>query len=272
MLRIIQDVIKFVVEMFLFIPMPWRISLILFIILIIVYFIAFRLFPRVMKILALSILLLIEGVVSLILFPEYIFTNWFRRKGQSPLPGSFVFGDVLQGVVRLIHQISIKLTAFFDKHWHISRIWIFILAIVPLILWYVRPSVENTIAAKYIDRGLGFWYSVESWSKLEDNLSEKGNGQESSVDSPTKQMPSSGNDGDVQPIISTPTQRAELPPALTPAYELYVVKEGDTLGYISALYDVSIDEIIESNKGKYPSLGANQRKIVVGWELLIPKK
>ncbi len=48
------------------------------------------------------------------------------------------------------------------------------------------------------------------------------------------------------------------------------VVKGDTLGKIAKKYGVSVDEIVEDNKQKYPKITPSY--IVVGWELVIGEK
>jgi LysM repeat protein len=50
----------------------------------------------------------------------------------------------------------------------------------------------------------------------------------------------------------------------------YTVKAGDSLSRIANQYGVSIEELIDSNSGQYPSLVDDPDAIQVGWTFTIP--
>ena len=51
---------------------------------------------------------------------------------------------------------------------------------------------------------------------------------------------------------------------------VYLVQAGDTLAAIAARHQVSLDELVAANAGRYPSLLEDSGIIEVGWQLVIP--
>jgi len=70
---------------------------------------------------------------------------------------------------------------------------------------------------------------------------------------------------------STATRPRPTPTA-THAYESYVVQEGDSLSKIAKRFGVTVEDLIEANRAKYPSLVTDRGAIEIGWELRIPKR
>jgi LysM repeat protein len=71
--------------------------------------------------------------------------------------------------------------------------------------------------------------------------------------------------------IPTATGPRQTPTA-TSAYELYVVQEGDSLSKIAKRFGVTVEDLIEANRARYPSLVTDRGTIEIGWELRIPKR
>lgn len=68
------------------------------------------------------------------------------------------------------------------------------------------------------------------------------------------------------PIGTRPT----TVPSTGTAASSYTVKSGDTLGRIAAAAGVSIEALVNVNKGRYPSLATNPNALQIGWSLTLP--
>jgi len=72
--------------------------------------------------------------------------------------------------------------------------------------------------------------------------------------------------------FTPPATRPPQIPTATSAYEVYVVQEGDSLSKIAKRFGVTVEDLIEANKARYPSLVTDRSIIEVGWELRIPRQ
>lgn len=161
--ELLQDAIRVFWEIMLLVSMPWRASLIIFVAILFLYHVGWRLLTWLVERLSRFLLFLVESTVSLLLLPEYWITKQLREHGRKPLPGSYTVGDILQGIVSSIHDGTTML-AEVRKRWRLRKRWVLVLIVVaiPISLWYVRPYLEHTTAAaRYIDQGVAWWYSIE---------------------------------------------------------------------------------------------------------------
>ncbi len=275
MIKLLQDAIRVIWEILLPVPMPWRAGLIVLVIVLFLYWSVWRSFPWLIEKLARLLLFLAEGITSLLLLPEYWITKLLRQSGRRPLPGSYAFGDVLQGVVSLIHTGITKLADAFEGRWRLSKWWVVLILATPILLWYVRPSLGETTVANYIDRGVAWWYSLEGWALTGEWVS------------PIHVVPTiSPGATSPAPSGSTVTPRPTTTPGVrvtpssgptrtctaTPTYTIYTVQPGDSLSKIAKKFGVSVEDIVEANREKYPSLVTDRANIEVGWELLVPRQ
>ena len=166
MIKLLQDAIRAIFEIALLVPMPWRVGLVILTAVLLLYLLVWRLLPWLIERLSQLFLFLSEGIAALLLWPEYLTTNKLRQFGHRPLPGTYAFGDMLQGIVRLIHAGATRLTDFLERQRRISK-WGVILAVlivaVLIPLWYMQPLLDETVAV-YIDQGIALWYSLERWA------------------------------------------------------------------------------------------------------------
>lgn len=256
MSEMLQEAIKGIWEILVQIPMPWRTVLAILIIVIIFYWPVWRSFLWLVKKLGSLLLFFFESVASILLLPEYWVTKQLRRVGLRPLPGTYLFGDLLQSTITLIHSGTIKLA---EKQWHLPKWLALLIIIAPMLLWYVRPVLDETTVASYIDQGIVWWYSFENWALTGEWVSPTQSGSSISGES-------------VLPTSNTPTPtRPTQKPTPTAIYEIYVVKPGDSLNKIASRFGVTVAELIAANKEKYPSLVTDPASIKIGWELRVPK-
>lgn len=159
MAKLLQDTIRAVWEILLLVPMPWRVGLVILIVVLFLYWLVLRFLPWLVEKLARLLLVLVEGAASLLLLPEYFITKQLRQNGHHPLPGTYTFGDILQRIVGLIHAGTAKLANILKKQWRLQKRLVVLIFAVPILLWYVRPFLDGTAAASYIDRGV-VWFGL----------------------------------------------------------------------------------------------------------------
>ena len=140
-------------------PMPWRVSIFLLSVAIILNLVVWRLLPWLLRLVSYFVFLVIELLISLLLFPEYLITRQLRRFGWGPLWGTYLYGDLLGGIVRLFHALVEGLTAW--QQWRFPWFAFMLLIALPVGLWFVRPYVEGMAVATYIDASFQWWYGME---------------------------------------------------------------------------------------------------------------
>jgi len=277
MIKLLQDAIRAIWEIALLVPMPWRAGLIILVAVLLLYWLVWRLLPWLIEKLAYLLLFLVEGIASLFLLPEYLITKQLRQGGHRPLPGTYALGDILQGIVGLIHAGTTKLTDFLEKQRRLSKRWVTLVVLIAaalISLWYVQPLLDETVAA-YIDQGIAWWYSLEGWA-LTGEWTSPVQAAPTITSGATSPTPSNGT---ATPTLATtpratvtPTPRLTRTPTATPAYTIYIVQRGDSLSRIAKRFGVSVEDLVAANKVKYPSLLTDPASIEVGWTLLIPKQ
>ena len=200
----------------------------------------------VIGIVALGSYQVLRRLLSLFLLPEFWITSQLRRRGRRPLPGTYAFDDSIGWAIKASRWLALGAM---------------IVVGAGIIAWYARPSIRDTTLALYIDQGVAWWYSLEGWALTGEWAS---SAHSAPVIEPgaTPPAPSSG--------IVTP--RPTLTPTTAPAYTIYVVQPGDSLSKIAKRFGVSVEDLVATNKAKYPSLATDPASIKVGWKLLIPKQ
>jgi len=162
--QVIRNVVRVAWQMALPVPMPWRASLIILLALLLLYHVGWRLLGWAVEKLGYLLLYVAEAVASLLLLHEYAQTKRLRQNNRDPLPGSYLLGDALQGVVGFIHQSTGRWVEA-RSQWKLGKGWIvlLLLASVPVVLGYMRSGLEDTTAAaRYIDQAVAWWTSLES--------------------------------------------------------------------------------------------------------------
>lgn len=261
--RLLRDTIRAFWEILLLVPMPWRAGLVILVAMILLRWLVWRSFPWLIERLARLLLLLVEGIASLLLLPEYLITKQLRQGGRQPLPGTYAIGDTLQRIVGLIHAGTTKLADIFEKQWRLPKRWIVLIVAIPILLWYVRPFLGEITAADYIDRGITWWYSLEGWVLTNEWVPLNRATSDDAVIPRTTVVPRA---------TATPTQRLRRTPTATSAYKIYVVQKGDSLSKIAKRFGVTVEDLVEANRARYPSLVKDPATIEIGWELRIPKR
>jgi len=192
-----------------------------------------------------------------------LITKQLRRSGRQPLPGTYAIGDMLQGIVGLIHAGTTKLADISEKQWRLPKRWIVLIVAILILLWYVRPFLGEITAADYVDRGITWWYSLEGWV-LTNEWGPLDRATSSDTVIPRATF--------APRATTTPTRRLRRTPTATSAYKIYVVQEGDSLSKIAKRFGVTVEDLIEANRAKYPSLVTDRATIEIGWQLRIPRR
>lgn len=134
----------------------------------------------------------------------------------------------------------------------------------------IHPYVVGNILSGGINRGLetglrGRSLTIEKLEMDEGSLTIKYIGVgPTAPPTPTATRPP-------QTFTPTATRPPQTPPA-TSTYEVYVVQEGDSLSKIAKRFGITVEDLIEANKARYPSLVTDRSIIEVGWELRIPRR
>lgn len=89
---------------------------------------------------------LTRHILPLALWPEFVVTDRLRRFGLRPLPGVYVYGDLIIWLLKNLRRVT-KLV-----------LWLVALSFCA---WYVRPYVTDTAFAQYIDKGIELWTLFE---------------------------------------------------------------------------------------------------------------
>lgn len=214
------------------IPMPWRFVLITGGTIVIVY-------------------QLLRRALPLVLLPEFWITTRLRRWGLSPLPGTYVVGDIVIFFIRVLHRAT----------------WMTLAVVgIGILAWYMRPSLAETQIGQYIDWG------IAQWDELETNIILPEDGQSSQRPPAIRSWPAVESEGDVfSPSNTRPSDRQSTPSIDEGLdHSVYVVREGDTLFDIARDHGISVETLVEFNADRYPTLKSDNRFLTVGWELWIP--
>jgi len=192
---------------------------------------------------------IVRRLLPLSLLPEFWITSQLRRLGSRPLPGTYAFGEFIGWAIQASRWLA----------WGGVMV-----AGIGIIAWYARPSMDDTMLAGYVDQGITRWYSLEGWV-----LTGKWVPLPMSMENlAPKPAPSRTTPTPKATATRTPRPTRTLTPA---AYEIYVVQEGDYLSKIAKRFGVTVEDIVEANRKKYPSLVTDPGSIEIGWELLIPQ-
>lgn len=153
-------------EILLLIPLPWRIGLVLVFIVTVLFWIIWRIIPQILVRILHLLLYCAELILSLLLLPEDLLTKYFRRRGRQPLRSVLVLGDLLQGAFEFLGEGVKQLSKWIDigQQWHLRKKWVAILAMAPIVIWYLRPFLGETTIAKSIDEGITWWHLLEGWA------------------------------------------------------------------------------------------------------------
>ncbi len=111
---------------------PWRIAVFLVLSVLVVG----RLLPWLVRILAALTSSAAEPFAGMLLLPEYLLSNWRRRRGQPPLRGTAAYDNSLERAVRGTHTAARVLAGSVGRRRKIPWRWVTFAALIPAVLWY----------------------------------------------------------------------------------------------------------------------------------------
>ncbi|HEV8597392.1 MAG TPA: hypothetical protein VGR23_06685 [Candidatus Dormibacteraeota bacterium] len=85
-----------------------------------------------------------EPVASLLLLPEYLLSNWRRRVGRPPLPGTYAYDNALERAVQGTRTGAHALARSLGKRRKIRWRRVILAALLPAILWYSNLYLPET--------------------------------------------------------------------------------------------------------------------------------
>jgi hypothetical protein len=166
--ELFQFIFKPIWGLLIIIPMPWRFTIVILILLTVLSWFVFRGLPWLVAKLSHLFFICIEIIANILLLGEYATTQYIRnKKHRSPPKIIYVFDDILSSIVKIFYRISqnlIKLTEpILKKRWFPSKVLFILLGIIITLVWYVRPLIRTSNISKFIQNGEMWWYSLEGW-------------------------------------------------------------------------------------------------------------
>jgi hypothetical protein len=143
--------------------------------------------------------------------------------------------------------------------WRSKMIIVAAVFFLPLLLWFVQPSLGDTTVGEWMATISQEWHSFEGWS-----LTSRWEPM------PTPEPPEEPEEEQKEERLptSSPSPQAAEATSVADESEIYVVKSGDQLRWIAAEYGVDINCIIAANSSRYPNFDPDSLEI--GAELQIP--
>lgn len=169
MVEILKTIIQAVRDLLSLIPMPWRAIIFLLLSIPVMSWLVLRGIPWLLAKFFQLFLLFVEFFASLLLYLEFLLSKYKRKQNYKPPDINYIFGDVLSGIVSILHEISLKLHIVqqyaFTKRWspRKCRLWLFIVGLILSLAWFFRPIFGETTVGKLIDSGTMRLYSFDKW-------------------------------------------------------------------------------------------------------------
>ena len=166
----LQAIVRTILEPLLPIPMPWRLLVIIFILIPVFLNLTWRVTPRILARLSQLIFLCVEVGGNFLLLPEYFFSKNIRNRGKQPPELVYLFGDLLRAIVEFFYKISLFFKKVLEyalakkKRWRPHARWFVITAIALPLIWFAYPSIGETQAGRFIFSGVNWWYCLEGWT------------------------------------------------------------------------------------------------------------
>lgn len=155
-------------ELLLIIPMPWRATIVLLLLIPTLSWLIWRGVPWVLAKLSQVILICTNFLAKLLLFIEYLLTQYIKKHNRQLPSGIYIFDDVLSGIVSLINEGTQRLENVLDnalkKRWLPRKGWYITAIIILPLIWFIRPVLGETTVGKLINGGVSWWNSLEGWA------------------------------------------------------------------------------------------------------------
>ena len=169
MLNLLRSIVKVFLEPLLLLPMPWRLLIVILILIPCFHWAVWRVFPWLLIQVSQLFLISVETIGKFLLIFEYRFSRKNRIHGYQPPKIVYLLDDLLREIVKLVYTISqqcekvLKPVLNKKKRWIPRAKWFVQTAIVFLLIWFLRPFIGETQVGKLINSGVNLWYSLESW-------------------------------------------------------------------------------------------------------------
>jgi hypothetical protein len=167
MVEIFQSIVKPIWEILGQCPMPWRIALEIIPLLAILPRLLFRIIPQFFYGALILILYLSESFVKILVLPEALLAQKFRKRGNDVPKLVYLAGDIVRPVVGFIFGLTEKSKVWkqdlFKKPCSWNFKWIIMVCIILPAIWYSRPILGDTKVGAIIDSGFSWWTSLEGW-------------------------------------------------------------------------------------------------------------
>ena len=165
MVEIFQSIVKPIWEILGQCPMPWRIAIEIIPILAILPRILFRVIPQLFCIALIFILYLSEIFIKILVLPEALLAQKFRKQGNDVPRFVHLVGDVVRPIVSSIFNLTEKSKAWkqelFKKPCSWNFKWIVMVCIILPVIWYSRPILGDTKIGAAIDGSFSWWTALE---------------------------------------------------------------------------------------------------------------
>ncbi len=126
-----------------------------------------RALPSLIFIFSHLLLICAKVLAYVLLFLEYLLTQYIRQQGRQPPNFIYIYGEFLSGMVSTSVEVTQQSKKIFDyaikKRWLLRRGWFVTATIILAFTWYFRPIFRESSIAKFIDGGVMWWYSIEGW-------------------------------------------------------------------------------------------------------------
>lgn len=151
-----------IAQFWLAIPLPWRIPIGLIAILLVLFKILWPISSFLIRLIISILLFLVNGLFGILLWLEYQITSLFRRLFSSPLPGTHLVSDFVEGLnERIIEgRKSVKLGY---KPLKVKFRRILLISILPIFLWYSPVFIQNSDFKNIVENGFTQWQKAESF-------------------------------------------------------------------------------------------------------------
>lgn len=169
MVDTLQAIFRTFLEPLLYIPMPWRLLVVILGLIPIVSWLAWRVFPWLVTQAFKLFFLTVEAIGGLLLYPGYLFINSRLVKGNKT-PIIYYFADnFIRWIVIIFYIINQYLEKAFNyilenkRRWTPHVIWYILTTFILLVIWFIAPFIRDRQAGKLIYSGVNNLYFIEGW-------------------------------------------------------------------------------------------------------------
>lgn len=149
---------------------PWRIALFVVLAVLVVG----RLLPWLIRTLGGFTSAAAEPVAGVLLLPEYLLSNWLRRFGRRPLPGTYAYDNALERAVQGTRAGASALAGSLGKRRKIRWRRVVLAALVPAALWYsnlyLPDSQTMQPVADFLDNAQRPLLATDAWITKESRI------------------------------------------------------------------------------------------------------